>query len=218
MITASFGVTELQAGDTPETMLRRADRALLQAKESGRNRVVQLGTGIPGSPARERCPLLRRWIQPAQSHQLLEETLVTAVPLAITMEKLRGFISDHHAEIVSTEDGKLRLHITKEARKSRRSSDRPATFVLSLQFLEKQPDGENRGLDANRTLIRVSIQLAGARDRRLGNAYECARLLFASLKAYFMAQTFEGPFDLDGAADNLTFFRRLVALLHPRQP
>jgi diguanylate cyclase (GGDEF)-like protein/PAS domain S-box-containing protein len=29
--TASFGVTELQTGDTPETMLRRADRELLQA-------------------------------------------------------------------------------------------------------------------------------------------------------------------------------------------
>ncbi len=33
--TASFGVTELQPGDTPETMLRRADRALLMAKENG---------------------------------------------------------------------------------------------------------------------------------------------------------------------------------------
>jgi diguanylate cyclase (GGDEF)-like protein len=41
--TASFGVTELQTGDTPETMLRRADRALLQAKDQGRNQVVQLG-------------------------------------------------------------------------------------------------------------------------------------------------------------------------------
>ena len=38
-ITASFGVTEVQGGDTPETMLRRADRALLQAKANGRNRV-----------------------------------------------------------------------------------------------------------------------------------------------------------------------------------
>ena len=28
-ITASFGVTEVQPGDTPDTMLRRADRALL---------------------------------------------------------------------------------------------------------------------------------------------------------------------------------------------
>jgi len=31
-VTVSFGVTEIQPGDTPETMLRRADRALLMAK------------------------------------------------------------------------------------------------------------------------------------------------------------------------------------------
>jgi diguanylate cyclase (GGDEF)-like protein len=45
-MTASFGVTEIQPGDTPDTMLRRSDRALLQAKENGRNRVVQLGSGF----------------------------------------------------------------------------------------------------------------------------------------------------------------------------
>src|SRR5512140_376443 len=44
-VTASFGVTEIQPGDTAETMLRRADRALLEAKGKGRNCVVQLGTG-----------------------------------------------------------------------------------------------------------------------------------------------------------------------------
>lgn len=215
-ITASFGVTELQAGDTPETMLRRADRALLQAKESGRNRVVRLGTRIPDNPAPERRTLLRRWTQPVQSHHLLEGTLVTAVPLAVTMEKLRGFISDHHADIVSTEDGRLRLQICTEGRKSRRASDRPASFILSLQFLEKEGDHENKALETNRTVIRVSIQLDDTRDRRLGNAHEHARLLFASLKAYFMAQNFEGTIDPDEAAHNLTFFRRLVALLYPR--
>ena len=36
-VTVSFGVTEIQPGDTPETMLRRADRALLMAKANGRN-------------------------------------------------------------------------------------------------------------------------------------------------------------------------------------
>ena len=38
-----FGVTEIQSGDTPDTMLRRADRALFTAKQRGRNLVVQLG-------------------------------------------------------------------------------------------------------------------------------------------------------------------------------
>ena len=34
-ITASFGVTEIQAGDTPETMLRRADRARYRRRSVG---------------------------------------------------------------------------------------------------------------------------------------------------------------------------------------
>ena len=45
-MTVSFGVTEIQPGDTPESMLRRADRALLEAKRMGRNMVVQLGNGL----------------------------------------------------------------------------------------------------------------------------------------------------------------------------
>lgn len=38
-MTASFGVTSHADGDTPETMLKRADEALYQAKVRGRNRV-----------------------------------------------------------------------------------------------------------------------------------------------------------------------------------
>src|SRR5690606_18211365 len=44
-MTASFGVTEHQAGDSAATIIARADRALLTAKNTGRNRVVQLGAG-----------------------------------------------------------------------------------------------------------------------------------------------------------------------------
>lgn len=39
-ITASFGVTELKENDTPDTLVKRADQALYEAKESGRNLVV----------------------------------------------------------------------------------------------------------------------------------------------------------------------------------
>lgn len=38
-ITMSFGVTEIQAGDTPDQLFERADGALYQAKQEGRNRV-----------------------------------------------------------------------------------------------------------------------------------------------------------------------------------
>ncbi len=40
-ITASFGVTTLYKGDTPKTLLKRADIALYDAKNSGRNCVIK---------------------------------------------------------------------------------------------------------------------------------------------------------------------------------
>jgi diguanylate cyclase (GGDEF)-like protein len=38
-ITASIGLSEYRSGDTQETLLHRADQALYQAKQTGRNRV-----------------------------------------------------------------------------------------------------------------------------------------------------------------------------------
>jgi diguanylate cyclase (GGDEF)-like protein len=45
-VTASFGVTAFQKGDTPETLVRRADLGLYKAKASGRNRVEAVRAGI----------------------------------------------------------------------------------------------------------------------------------------------------------------------------
>ncbi|AQM21040.1 MULTISPECIES: GGDEF domain-containing protein [Vibrio] len=41
-ITASFGVTELQLGDTSESLIERTDKLLYEAKQLGRNRVMPL--------------------------------------------------------------------------------------------------------------------------------------------------------------------------------
>ena len=49
-VAASFGVTEFQSGDTHETILASADRALLKAKDNGRNRVIQLGSASVAIP------------------------------------------------------------------------------------------------------------------------------------------------------------------------
>ncbi len=62
-VTASFGVTEIQPGDTPETMLRRADRALLMAKSKGRNVVVQLGSGGGEEPAEPKRDFVVRAVE-----------------------------------------------------------------------------------------------------------------------------------------------------------
>jgi diguanylate cyclase (GGDEF)-like protein len=43
-LTTSLGVAEWEIGDTPDTLLRRADLALYEAKQAGRNRVVAADT------------------------------------------------------------------------------------------------------------------------------------------------------------------------------
>jgi diguanylate cyclase len=39
-ITASFGVAAFRRGDTPPSLIERADRSLYAAKHAGRNKVV----------------------------------------------------------------------------------------------------------------------------------------------------------------------------------
>jgi diguanylate cyclase (GGDEF)-like protein len=43
-VTSSFGVAEWEIGDTADSLLRRADLALYEAKRAGRNRVVASDT------------------------------------------------------------------------------------------------------------------------------------------------------------------------------
>ena len=189
-ITVSFGVTEMQGGDTPETMLRRADRALYQAKEGGRNRVVQLGSGLQGAepPAKRRGWF--SWFTDSAAEQILERHLFTPVPLAMTAEKLRGFVADKYAQIESIDENHVVLQLNELAVPMlRRHNDRPVPFIIDLHFEEQEVQGEEKRRGFTRvTVIRVSIRPRRQRDRRSLDAQERARHLLASLKSYLMAQ------------------------------
>ena len=209
--TCSFGVTEIQPGDTPETMLRRADRALFCAKEKGRNTVVQLGAGIgPHEPLETAVDGLRNaveevagseelpqrtwllnWLTP-RSSIILQRVLSTPVPLSLALEKLRGFVSDHHGRIQSVEDNRVSLRIGAEpASLLRRHSDRGAAFVIELRLEEKQSKPTGRAKFATggpvQTRIFVTVRPERARDRRQTDALQLANQLILSLRSYLMA-------------------------------
>lgn len=208
-VTASFGVTETQPGDTAETMLNRADRALLLAKESGRNMVVQLGAG-----GQDEAPPKRSWWQFWQApggagDAVLEQNLITAVPLKVAIEKLRGFVLDHAAEIKSIDDLRIAIDVQSDpSAAGRRKSDRPVPMILELSFAEEQERSTGSGATSSRTRIRVVMRPKKTRDRRKSNAVNRARQLLSSMRSYLMAT--DDHSKTDDAA-----FRRTMNMLTP---
>jgi diguanylate cyclase (GGDEF)-like protein/PAS domain S-box-containing protein len=192
-VTASFGVTELQPGDTPETMLRRADRALLLAKDTGRNKVVQLGAGIGEPQPERRKSRWWRWQAPTAAFEL-QHQWVTTVPLRVVVEKLRGFIADQHAQVVTTEANSVTLEVCDRSDdRLRRRSDRSPPVVVELKFSEEQIDPSDPEMNTRlrRTLIDVSIRPKPGRDRRTDALAEPATRLATSLRAYLMVNDYE---------------------------
>ncbi len=199
-VTASFGVAELQAGDTPETLIRRADRGLLMAKEQGRNQVVQLG-GDAVEAQKAESPW---WFNfsigrnsgvrgERRSAGIIDVTLACDVPMNVAIEKLRGFIADHDAKIVKTGDQKLRITtVCASVDRQMRKSDKPIAFQIDLAISETHTERCNSaGLAAGKyvqTVIAVQIRPRRDGDRRRPGAVERARLLLASLKSYLMAK------------------------------
>jgi len=187
-ITASFGVTEVQHGDTPDTMLNRADRALLKAKDLGRNRVIQLGSGISESIQDDRNKGWLHLFKSAKPDVFIERHLVTPVPITMVAEKLKGFVADHEAEITQIEDDLVLLKLESEqADLMRRAGDRPLPFGIRLQFEEARLESKGNSGTALRTMVHVTVRPLRNRDRRRKDVIERARQLLVSLKSYLMA-------------------------------
>ena len=194
-VTVSFGVTEAQPGDTPETMLRRADRALLMAKANGRNTVVQLGVGNNETDETESASPF----QNANDKELLQQDLVTPVPVNIAIQKLRGFVADHRAKILTVSGSRMRLEIEdKPATGLRRLTDRSVGFWFDLTFDEEQTRKDRGGatpsLDGGttRTRIHVAVTPRRNRDRRRADVMARARQVLMSFRSYLMASEDDG--------------------------
>jgi diguanylate cyclase (GGDEF)-like protein len=190
--SVSIGVTEIQPGDTPETMLRRADRALLTAKANGRNTVVQLGAG-----GTDEMPPLKPssgFFRAARQKEILNQDLITPVPVKVAVEKLRGFVADHRAKIVAIDGNRVRLEICRHTDNLvRRLTERQTAFVVELQFEEERPisaAGETTkplAAATARTRIKISIAPRTNRDRRSSEISQRARELLTSFRSYLMA-------------------------------
>jgi diguanylate cyclase (GGDEF)-like protein len=209
-ITASFGATEIQPGDTAETMLRRADRALLMAKAKGRNTVVQLGSGTDDLPERNSPPSGL----PEGPLFFVEQRMSTPVPIQLAVEKLRGFVADHSARIESIDGGNIKLLIEHAGPPLRRHSDRTMAFLAEIRLEEERSDAAHP-MAASRTRIYVKVTPQKQRDRRREDVGQRAREILASFRCYLMATCESGTSTVQSAPPPRTFFPWLFRRQRP---
>jgi diguanylate cyclase (GGDEF)-like protein/PAS domain S-box-containing protein/putative nucleotidyltransferase with HDIG domain len=95
-VTASFGVAQAETGDTVESILRRADKALYQAKETGRNRSCALTKAelLAGDDEIDLDD------EPASKSFTYTGTFNACVAADMIVYKLGGFVNDAHAKLV----------------------------------------------------------------------------------------------------------------------
>lgn len=180
-VTASFGVTEIAAGDVPSNVLRRADVALYAAKDRGRNVVVSLAAGesIDGEVASNATSKKND-----DRVVLVQKTLVGQVPMQLLLQKLRGYISEFDAEVLTADGTRVELRFGGSGGLFRRRSDFPVPLVLDLTF----PKDETRQQAArwDETIVVATVRLTSARERRREMAQQLAADTLRNLKMYLV--------------------------------
>ncbi len=188
-MTASFGVTEIQPGDTDESFLARADRALLLAKETGRNRVVQLGAGqIELTESVEQQGWFQWFRKRSKGSTIVEREFLTPVPADVAVEKLSGFINDHKANILSIEKDQATLRIdARNDNRLRRQGDRLVDMIVQIKWQQVTVEGRH-GINQTKTWLKINVSTNNTRDRRLASLLDQANQVMRSVVAYLGAQ------------------------------
>jgi diguanylate cyclase (GGDEF)-like protein/PAS domain S-box-containing protein len=196
-MTASFGVTENQPGDTAATFLARADRALLTAKATGRNRVVQLGAGqdpeTPTAAEAEACGTSHSswlsWFRPRQEITILKTERLASVPPSLAVQKLEGFISDHRAEVLEIEPYRVVLRINgQRSEAARRQGERQATMLMEVTIIPVDYRIPRTNSYQSKTKLDIVIRSVNPRDRRQTALLGQANQLLFSFNSYLVGQ------------------------------
>jgi diguanylate cyclase (GGDEF)-like protein/PAS domain S-box-containing protein len=196
VVTASFGVTEFQSGDSPATVLARADRALLKAKDNGRNRVVQLGLGKMSeiSEPEKRGGWLD-WLTGGEGKRLRTIDIWTPVSIDLTIEKLRGFVADHQAEIINVAENQLSLKVMSMVTLGgRRRADQKVSFHVVVTLSQPQRDEmPSANVDPGcSTKVHLEIKPVRNRDRRRRELDAALQQVVSSFRCYLMGEVITG--------------------------
>ncbi len=101
-VTASFGVTQVEEGDSVEEVLRRADCAVYNAKKSGRNRTIaQTSADTPSEQE-----IAEEANKPPRDPFVHEVTFQACIAADMIVYKLGGFVRDERGSLTDVTESR----------------------------------------------------------------------------------------------------------------
>ncbi len=165
-MTASFGVTEFQTGDTAITAFVRADQALLLAKESGRNQVRYMEPKKTDDAKETSQPRKIQsdieWMN-LKGNLLLQQEGEITCPLEILVEKIKGVVAQNEYKIGSAEEGYVQILVNKPSGTKPSLINRPLALVVDIETKENIPSTQSKRKCLR---IRITVRTLKNRDRR----------------------------------------------------
>jgi diguanylate cyclase (GGDEF)-like protein len=196
-ITASYGVSQIVVGDDCDSALERADQGLLQAKQTGRDRVIAVSANIAGESSKNPTSANESesttpktswfsWLGTGENKSFVSKELLTNFPRDIVAEKLKGFVGDAKADLVSVEPNRVELRIdTRFAPIQRRDSDRPLVFSLVVELIDFElAAARTNGHIQKVTKLKLELNPTRNRDRRTENVVDLGNRLTRSFETY----------------------------------
>ncbi len=182
-ITASFGVSQLKKSDTATEFFVRADHALLNAKETGRNKVVSanVANGAPMTMQHAETQSLAgvKW-RKLKGQSLICEEFKTQTPMSVLIESLRGYILETEAEIRKVAADYASIKINAQSKNGVKGS-----FWVDIEVQEAIDDSDNLVGERMMTFIRINVK--GAKGGWFSsNANELAPSVISELRRYLM--------------------------------
>lgn len=179
--TASFGLTEIEPGDSLNSVLRRADQGVYISKGGGRNRTTALTSkdvAVMESGAQKDPD------EPNKGYEF-EGEFDAFVAADMMVYKLGGFVDDHRASLVKVEPGRAVLRLGSNSIFGFFSNDESKQRVqIVIEF-----GGEHRySPNPMNSMVRVKVRISPLSWGHSSKHFQKrARNAFKMIKSYFAA-------------------------------
>ena len=132
------------------------------------------------------------WFDSEDKNLDREIDVITPVPVDLAIEKLRGFIADHDAEIISVRENHVSIRLDAVCGTGgRRRVDRQIAIRVQLTLSEVRNKLPAVRLPI-KTNVHIQLQPTRNRDRRNEELSACFNRVISSLRSYLMGEIRDG--------------------------